>query len=74
MKPVQLCVVGSKYCPLVEQENGIMLLQQLIRDPRPYDEVKQLARDVLDRCYRHDDDPDYDSSEEMNDEQQPMEG
>lgn len=64
----------NKYCPLVEQENGIALLQQLIRDPRPYDEVKQLARDVLDRCYRHNEDPDYDSSEEVNDEQQPMEG
>ncbi|KAK2182845.1 hypothetical protein NP493_334g03005 [Ridgeia piscesae] len=62
----------NKYCPLVEQENGLTLLQQLIRDPRPYDIIKQLAQEVLQRCYRHNDDPDYDSSEDVSDEQHPM--
>lgn len=41
-------VYSDKYCALIRFENGEMLLQNLIDDPRPYARVKELAARVLD--------------------------
>lgn len=35
-----------KYCELVMKEKGIEMLQAVIADPRPYDEIKDLAKQV----------------------------
>ncbi|XP_037806881.1 protein zer-1 homolog isoform X1 [Lucilia sericata] len=43
-------VYPDKYCQLVEQENGIQILNELIDHPSPYEEIKGIARMVIDQC------------------------
>lgn len=42
----------EKYCHLVEQEKGIKILKELIEHPNPYDEIKEIAKLVINRCDR----------------------
>lgn len=44
-------VYPDKYCPLVEREHGLELLQELIAHPTPYPQIKELAEMVL-RAHR----------------------
>ncbi|XP_053676518.1 protein zer-1 homolog [Anopheles nili] len=43
-------VYPTKYCRVVEQEQGIELLQELIDHPQPYPRLKELAQIVLTHC------------------------
>ncbi|KAM7358092.1 protein zer-1 homolog isoform 2-T2 [Cochliomyia hominivorax] len=43
-------VYPDKYCQLVEQENGIQILNELIEHPSPYEEIKTIARMVIEQC------------------------
>ncbi|XP_043063690.1 protein zer-1 homolog isoform X1 [Drosophila ficusphila] len=43
-------VYPEKYCQLVEQENGIQILNELIEHESPYCEIKRIARLVIDQC------------------------
>ncbi|XP_004519880.1 protein zer-1 homolog [Ceratitis capitata] len=43
-------VYPDKYCQLVKQENGIKILSELIEDPRPYEDIKLIARKVIEKC------------------------
>ena len=48
----------------MEAEGGLSLLSDLCLQSGAYQETKDLARQVLDRCQRFRDDPAYDSSDE----------
>ncbi|KAH8347140.1 protein zer-1 homolog isoform X1 [Drosophila kikkawai] len=43
-------VYPEKYCQLVEQENGIQILNELIEHETPYSEIKRIARLVIEQC------------------------
>ncbi|XP_026849394.1 protein zer-1 homolog isoform X2 [Drosophila persimilis] len=43
-------VYPEKYCQLVEQENGIQILNELIEHESPYCEIKRIARLVIEQC------------------------
>ncbi|KAH8303764.1 hypothetical protein KR018_001537 [Drosophila ironensis] len=43
-------VYPEKYCQLVEQENGIQILNELIEHESPYSEIKRIARLVIEQC------------------------
>ncbi|XP_026472169.1 protein zer-1 homolog [Ctenocephalides felis] len=43
-------VYPTKYCDLFESEGGLVELERLIKDDRPYESVKQLAKRVLENC------------------------
>ncbi|KAH8315863.1 hypothetical protein KR067_012504 [Drosophila pandora] len=43
-------VYPEKYCQLVEQENGIQILNELIEHDSPYSEIKRIARLVIEQC------------------------
>ncbi|KAH8235017.1 hypothetical protein KR032_007574 [Drosophila birchii] len=43
-------VYPEKYCQLVEQENGIQILNELIDHETPYSEIKRIARLVIEQC------------------------
>ncbi|XP_017098328.1 protein zer-1 homolog isoform X1 [Drosophila bipectinata] len=43
-------VYPEKYCQLVEQENGIQILNELIDHESPYCEIKRIARLVIEQC------------------------
>lgn len=43
-------VYPDKYCQLVEQENGIQILNELIDHKSPYCEIKRIARMVIEQC------------------------
>ncbi|XP_037933697.1 protein zer-1 homolog isoform X2 [Teleopsis dalmanni] len=43
-------VYPEKYCQLVEQENGIQILNELINHPSPYHEIKKIAYMVIEQC------------------------
>ncbi|EDW92842.1 protein zer-1 homolog isoform X1 [Drosophila teissieri] len=43
-------VYPEKYCKLVEQENGIQILNELIEHESPYCEIKRIARMVIEQC------------------------
>ncbi|XP_073836119.1 protein zer-1 homolog isoform X2 [Musca autumnalis] len=45
-------VYPDKYCKLVENENGIEILTELINHPKPYEDIKRIARMVIDQCNR----------------------
>lgn len=47
-------VYPDKYCRLVEQENGMQILNELIEHPSPYEEIKNIARRVINQCTRRD--------------------
>ncbi|XP_041367990.1 protein zer-1 homolog [Gigantopelta aegis] len=38
---------AERYCLLLEKEKGVVLLQNLLKDARPYTEIKHLARQLL---------------------------
>ena len=38
---------AEKYCDLLEEEGGIELLEEVYKDPRPIEEVKLLASQIL---------------------------
>ncbi|KAL4218659.1 Protein zer-1 [Mactra antiquata] len=40
-------VYPDKYCDLLKSEGGLELLEEVILDPRPLDEVKELAQQVV---------------------------
>ena len=35
------------------EEGGVQLVEKLLEDPRPYEEIKILARELLDMCRAH---------------------
>ena len=35
------------------EEGGVQLVEKLLEDPRPYEEIKVLARELLDMCRAH---------------------
>lgn len=43
-------VYPLKYCRLVEDERGLILLQELIDHEKPCETIKNLARMVLENC------------------------
>lgn len=45
-----LFFLATKYCDLFESEGGLVELERLIKDDRPYESVKQLAKRVLENC------------------------
>lgn len=47
---IPLQVYPEKYCKLVEQENGIQILNELIEHESPYCEIKRIARLVIEQC------------------------
>ncbi|XP_014366608.2 protein zer-1 homolog [Papilio machaon] len=46
-------VYPQKYCSLVIAEDGISLLKKIIKDPRPYTVIKDLACMVINNCSRY---------------------
>lgn len=46
-------VYPDKYCHLVEKEQGLVLLQELIKHPEPPDAIRKLAMIVLDNCWKY---------------------
>ncbi|KPI96120.1 Protein zer-1-like [Papilio xuthus] len=46
-------VYPQKYCKLVIAEDGIALLKDILKDPRPYTVIKDLANMVIDNCARY---------------------
>ena len=44
------CVVGDKYCPMVEKEGGILLLQEIFEDASEKKRMKELAGRSLAVC------------------------
>lgn len=57
-------VSESKYCPLLETENGLPLLERLYNDPRPYPKIKRLASQVIRRCRLFHDQPNCSSDDD----------
>jgi len=47
----------KKYCPLVEKEKGLIVLQEVVRDSRPYKTMHMLASKVIDLCRRFKENP-----------------
>lgn len=47
-------VYPDKYCPLVQEEGGLVLLQELLDSDTPYERIKDLARIIVDQCARYD--------------------
>ncbi|KAM7304731.1 protein zer-1 homolog [Ixodes scapularis] len=45
-------VYPDKYCPLVQEEGGLVLLQELLDSDTPYERIKDLARIIVDQCAR----------------------
>ncbi|CAN7992782.1 unnamed protein product [Ixodes hexagonus] len=45
-------VYPDKYCPLVQEEGGLVLLQELLDSDTPYQRIKDLARIIVDQCAR----------------------
>ena len=69
---------GSRYCPLLERENGLPLLQRIVDDApsETHQDIKDLCHQVLDRCRRYRDNPDAksrDNDEEDDEEYSDME-
>jgi Zyg-11 family protein len=52
----------KKYCTMLTTEKGQPLLETIIADPRPYAEVKELVRQILDTSTKYSQDPGYDSN------------
>jgi len=48
----------------VLKENGLELLEELVADPRPFLDSKELASHVIRRCKMYQDNEDYESSDE----------
>ena len=42
-----LSFTAEKYCDLLEEEGGLELLEQLSTDPRPINEIRLLAQQIL---------------------------
>ena len=38
---------------MFSDEGGVQLVKKLLKDPRPYEEIKVLARNLLERCHAH---------------------
>lgn len=68
-----LSVLGDKYCPLLEREGGTALLRDVADSSRPYTVIKNLAAQVIERCRRFHDDPEYRSEGEGEDAADPEE-
>lgn len=45
-------VYPSKYCPLVREEGGLEMLEELAQNPRPYPRIRQLAELITQHCRR----------------------
>ncbi|XP_065302668.1 protein zer-1 homolog isoform X1 [Dermacentor albipictus] len=43
-------VYPGKYCPLVREEGGLEMLERLMRNPRPYPRIHELAKLIIDQC------------------------
>lgn len=41
---------AHKYCILVIREGGLVKLNALVSDPRPYERIKELAHIVIENC------------------------
>ena len=45
--------LADRYIKMFTEEGGIQLVEKLLEDPRPYEEIKVLARELLDMCRAH---------------------
>lgn len=43
-------VYPGKYCPLVHEEGGIQMLEQLVKSPKPYPRIHELAKLIINQC------------------------
>lgn len=43
-------VYPGKYCPLVREEGGLEMLEQLMQNPRPYPRIHELAKLIIYHC------------------------
>uniref|UniRef100_A0A1E1XI19 Protein zer-1 homolog n=1 Tax=Amblyomma aureolatum TaxID=187763 RepID=A0A1E1XI19_9ACAR len=43
-------VYPDKYCPLVREEGGLEMLQELMKNPRPYPRIHELAQLIIEQC------------------------
>lgn len=46
-------VYPNKYCSLVESEGGLAILEEVLADPRPYQNIKDLAKIVIQKCQEY---------------------
>lgn len=46
-------VYPDKYCPLVREEGGLEMLEELVQNPGPYPRIHELAQLITQRCDRH---------------------
>lgn len=46
-------VYPDKYCPLVREEGGLEMLEELMQDPQPYARIHELAQLITQRCDRY---------------------
>ena len=44
---LSLFVSAEKYCDLLEEEGGLLLLEELCHDPRPIEEIRLLANQII---------------------------
>lgn len=42
-------VPAARYCPMLEKEGGITLVQELLNDPRPNDKIRRLANTIMEQ-------------------------
>ncbi|KAH9360077.1 hypothetical protein HPB48_006674 [Haemaphysalis longicornis] len=45
-------VYPDKYCPLVREEGGLEMLEELVQNPGPYPRIHELAQLITQRCDR----------------------
>jgi Zyg-11 family protein len=43
-------VAATRYCSLVESEGGIQVLEEIMRNEKPYPRIKELAAMVIMHC------------------------
>ena len=46
-------ILADRYIKMFTEEGGVQLVEKLLEDPRPYEEIKALARELLDMCRAH---------------------
>lgn len=46
-------VYPGKYCPLVREEGGLEMLEQLMKNPRLYPRIHELAKLIIHHCCNH---------------------
>ena len=52
-KSLLFIILADRYIRMFAEEGGIQLVEKIAEDPRPYPEIKMLARELLDMCHAH---------------------